>query len=58
MEGCDVSSVPQERVQADDLVKMLFRTEEVDLLQETCAEQEPTAATSTAGLHAAGKDEL
>uniref|UniRef100_A0A8C2Y8B1 procollagen-proline 3-dioxygenase n=1 Tax=Coturnix japonica TaxID=93934 RepID=A0A8C2Y8B1_COTJA len=48
----------RERVQADDLVKMLFRTQEVDLMQETSTEQEPTAATSTAGLHAAGKDEL
>ncbi|XP_030319580.1 prolyl 3-hydroxylase 1 [Calypte anna] len=40
----------RERVQADDLVKMLFGPEERDLLQEP--EQEPPAAT------AVGKDEL
>lgn len=37
-------------MQADDLVKMLFGTEEGDLLRET--EQEPPAAV------AVGKDEL
>ena len=53
-----MSSAPQERVQADDLVKMLFRVEEVDLLQETGTEQEPPALTATDGSHAARKDEL
>ncbi|XP_068514382.1 prolyl 3-hydroxylase 1 isoform X2 [Anas acuta] len=48
----------RERVQADDLVKMLFRVEEVDLLQETGTEQEPPPVTTTDGLHAARKDEL
>uniref|UniRef100_A0A8B9DXH1 procollagen-proline 3-dioxygenase n=1 Tax=Anser cygnoides TaxID=8845 RepID=A0A8B9DXH1_ANSCY len=48
----------RERVQADDLVKMLFRVEEVDLLQETGTEQEPPALTTTDGSHAARKDEL
>ncbi|XP_075376709.1 prolyl 3-hydroxylase 1 [Mycteria americana] len=42
----------RERVQADDLVKMLFGAEEGDLLQETEPEQEPPAAV------AVGKDEL
>ncbi|KAF1620949.1 UNVERIFIED_CONTAM: Prolyl 3-hydroxylase 1, partial [Eudyptes robustus] len=42
----------RERVQADDLVKMLFGAEEGDLLQETETEQEPPAAI------AVGKDEL
>lgn len=45
-----VGLAPQERVQADDLVKMLFSAEEGDLLPET--EQEPPAAV------AVGKDEL
>lgn len=45
-------SAPQERVQADDLVKMLFGTEEGDLLREPEPEQEPPAAV------AVGKDEL
>lgn len=45
-------SAPQERVQADDLVKMLFSTEEGDLLQEPELEQEPPAAVVV------GKDEL
>lgn len=56
--GSDVSSGLQERVQADDLVKMLFRVEEVDLLQETGTEQEPPPVTTTDGLHAARRDEL
>lgn len=43
---------PQERVQADDLVKMLFSMEEGDLLQEMEPEQEPPAAITV------GKDEL
>ncbi|KFP21045.1 Prolyl 3-hydroxylase 1, partial [Egretta garzetta] len=42
----------RERVQADDLVKMLFSTEEGDLLQEPELEQEPPAAVVV------GKDEL
>ena len=45
-------SAPQERVQADDLVKMLFGMEERDLLQEPEPEQEPPAAVTV------GKDEL
>lgn len=39
-------------MQADDLVKMLFGTEEGDLLREPEPEQEPPAAV------AVGKDEL
>ncbi|KFQ06622.1 Prolyl 3-hydroxylase 1, partial [Leptosomus discolor] len=42
----------RERVQADDLVKMLFGAEEGDLLRETELEQESPAAISP------GKDEL
>lgn len=47
-----VGLAPQERVQADDLVKMLFSAEEGDLLPEPEPEQEPPAAV------AGGKDEL
>lgn len=43
-------SAPQERVQADDLVKMLFGAEEGDSLQEL--EQEMPVAVTV------GKDEL
>uniref|UniRef100_A0A8C8SC25 procollagen-proline 3-dioxygenase n=2 Tax=Pelusios castaneus TaxID=367368 RepID=A0A8C8SC25_9SAUR len=48
----------RERVQADDLVKMLFNTEEVDLSQVKGPEAELPAATDAPGQTVEGKDEL
>ncbi|XP_005281880.2 prolyl 3-hydroxylase 1 isoform X1 [Chrysemys picta bellii] len=48
----------RERVQADDLVKMLFNTEEVDLSQVKGPEAELPATTDAPGQSVEGKDEL
>uniref|UniRef100_A0A8C0GT44 procollagen-proline 3-dioxygenase n=2 Tax=Chelonoidis abingdonii TaxID=106734 RepID=A0A8C0GT44_CHEAB len=48
----------RERVQADDLVKMLFNTEEVDLSQVKGLEAELPAMTDTPRQSVEGKDEL
>ncbi|CAM4682774.1 unnamed protein product [Caretta caretta] len=48
----------RERVQADDLVKMLFNTEEVDLSQLKGPEAELPAMTDAPGQSVEGKDEL
>uniref|UniRef100_A0A8C3T0E7 procollagen-proline 3-dioxygenase n=1 Tax=Chelydra serpentina TaxID=8475 RepID=A0A8C3T0E7_CHESE len=48
----------RERVQADDLVKMLFNTEEVDLSQVKGPEAELPATTDAPGQGVEGKDEL
>ncbi|XP_037736975.1 prolyl 3-hydroxylase 1 isoform X4 [Chelonia mydas] len=48
----------RERVQADDLVKMLFSTEEVDLSQLKEPEAELPAMTEAPGQSVEGKDEL
>ncbi|KAH1175670.1 prolyl 3-hydroxylase 1 [Mauremys mutica] len=48
----------RERVQADDLVKMLFNTEELDLSQVKGPEAELPATTDDPGQSVEGKDEL
>ncbi|XP_043356041.1 prolyl 3-hydroxylase 1 isoform X3 [Dermochelys coriacea] len=48
----------RERVQADDLVKMLFNTEEVDLSQLKGPEAELPGMTDAPGQSVEGKDEL
>ncbi|XP_075762972.1 prolyl 3-hydroxylase 1 isoform X2 [Pelodiscus sinensis] len=48
----------RERVQADDLVKMLFSTEEVDLSEVKGPEAAPPATAGVPGQGVDGKDEL
>ncbi|XP_019396904.1 PREDICTED: prolyl 3-hydroxylase 1 [Crocodylus porosus] len=48
----------RERVQADDLVKMLFSAEEVDLPPEKVPEMEPVTTTDAPSQSVEGKDEL
>uniref|UniRef100_K7FS52 procollagen-proline 3-dioxygenase n=1 Tax=Pelodiscus sinensis TaxID=13735 RepID=K7FS52_PELSI len=55
---CSPALTQEERVQADDLVKMLFSTEEVDLSEVKGPEAAPPATAGVPGQGVDGKDEL